>query len=107
MGKGKKSDVSEKNSKYIGNLRPIKLQGFARVTLTPGETKRVEVKLYPDQFGYYTNNGERRWNIDSGKYTVKVGASSADIKLQDDIILSGDKVTKPIRDRYFSETILP
>ncbi|MDE5882957.1 MAG: glycoside hydrolase family 3 C-terminal domain-containing protein [Muribaculaceae bacterium] len=107
MGKGEKSGVSEKNSKYIGNLRPIKLQGFARVTLNPGETKRVEVKLYPDQFGYYTNNGERRWNIDPGKYTVKVGASSADIKLQDDIILRGNKVTKPIRDRYFSETILP
>lgn len=112
-GKGEKSGVNEKNSeyigkrsKYIGNLRPIKLQGFARVALDPGETKRVEVKLYPDQFGYYTNDGERRWNIDPGKYTVKVGASSADIKLQDDIILSGDKVTKPIRDRYFSTITL-
>ncbi len=94
------SGTAEKNSV----LRPIKLQGFARVTLNPGETKRVQVKLYPDQFGYYTNDGERRWNIDPGKYVIKVGASSADIKLQDDIILSGDKVTKPIRDRYFSET---
>lgn len=87
------------------NNRPIKLQGFARVSLKPGETKRVNVKLYPDQFGYFTNDGARRWNIDPGKYTVKVGASSRDIRLHDSIILKGKKVTKPIRDRYFSDVL--
>ncbi len=88
------------------NIRPIKLQGFARVPLSPGETKQVKVTLYPDQFGYYTNVGERRWNIDPGKYKIKIGASSADIRLQDDVILKGKKVTKPIRDNYFSNTEL-
>lgn len=88
------------------HIRPIKLQGFERVSLAPGETKTVSVTLYPDQFGYYTNDGVRRWNIDPGKYMVMIGASSQDIRLQDEITLKGDKVTKPIRDRYFSESIV-
>ncbi|MDE6785673.1 MAG: hypothetical protein K2J46_01355, partial [Muribaculaceae bacterium] len=58
----------------------------------------------PDQFGYYTNEGQRQWNIDPGKYTVKIGASSQDIRLQDEITLKGEKVTKQIRDQSFSST---
>ena len=84
------------------HIRPIKLQGFARVSLKPGEKKRVEATLYPDQFGYCTNDGSRRWNIDPGKYRVKIGASSQDIRLQDELTLTGSKIAKPIRDRYFS-----
>lgn len=85
-------------------IRPIKLQGFARVSLEPGETKTVKATLYPDQFGYYTNDGKRQWNIDPGNYSVKIGASSQDIRLQDKIVLKGKKVSKPIRDNYFSTT---
>lgn len=85
------------------NLPPLRLQGFKRVKLRPGEKKTVSVRMYPDQFGYYTNDGSRRWNIDPGSYMIKVGASSADIRLQKEVQLSGDKVQKPIRDHYFSE----
>jgi beta-glucosidase len=70
--------------------------------LEPGQTKRVEMKLYTDQFGYYSNDGHRQWNIQPGTYTVKVGASSADIRLEQDITLKGEKVTKPLRNHYFS-----
>ncbi len=88
------------------HIRPIKLQGFARVPLMPGETKTVNIRMYPDQFGYYTNNGERHWNISPGKFAIKIGASSTDIRLQDTILLKGNNVTKPIREHYFSETRL-
>jgi beta-glucosidase len=71
--------------------------------LEPGQTKRVELKLCTDQFGYYTNDGQRQWNVKPGTYIVKVGASSDDIRLEQDITLKGEKVTKPLRDRYFSE----
>ena len=84
-------------------LKPIQLQGFARVELEPGQTKRVEMKLYTDQFGYYSHEGQRQWNIQPGTYTVKVGASSADIRLEQDITLKGEKISKPLRDHYFSE----
>lgn len=88
------------------NIRPIQLQGFARVSLAPGETKKVEVKMYTEQFGYYSNEGQRQWNIAPGEFTVKVGASSQDIKLSGNISLQGEKVVKPLRDYYFSESIV-
>lgn len=83
-------------------LRPLQLQGFARVSLAKGEKKTVTIILHPDQFGYYTNDGHRQWNIQPGTYTVKIGASSADIRLQQDITLTGEKISKPKRDVYLS-----
>ena len=84
-------------------IRPKQLQGFARVKLEPGETKTVKVKLYTDQFGYYSHQDKRQWNVAPGQYEVKVGASSKDIRLQQAITLKGDAITKPLRDHYFSE----
>jgi len=89
------------------NIRPLQLQGFARVSLQPGESKKVSVKLYTEQFGYYTNEqGERFWNVAPGTYAVKVGASSVDFPLQQQVTLTGNPVSKPIRDYYFSEVTL-
>ena len=85
-------------------LRPIQLQGFARVTLQPGETKRVQVRLYTDQFGFYSHDGRRQWNILPGQYIIKVGCSSADIRLQETVTLKGAPVCKTLRDHYFSST---
>ncbi len=85
-------------------LRPIQLQGFDRVTLEPGESRTVKVRLYTEQFGYYSNEGTRQWNITPGTFTIKVGASSQDIRLRGEVTLKGKKVVKPLRDRYFSES---
>ena len=85
-------------------IKPIQLQGFARVSLQPGETKTVKVKLYTEQFGYYSHQGNRQWNIAPGQFVVKVGASSEDIRLQQTVTLKGSAVTKPLREFYFSET---
>ena len=85
-------------------LRPIQLQGFARVHLTPGQTRTVHIRLYTEQLGYYSNQGHRQWNIAPGAYTLHVGASSADLRLNKTIQLTGKPVSKPLRDKYFSET---
>lgn len=88
-------------------IRPIQLQGFARVSLQPGETKTVSVKLYADQFGYYTKrDGQRRWCVDPGTYVVKIGASSVDFRLQQQVMLTGHAVSKPIRNLYFSGSVV-
>ena len=87
-------------------IRPIQLQGFARIALEPGQTKTVTTRLSLEQFGFYTHNGDRQWNIEPGTYIVKVGASSADIRLQQEVILRGKAFTKHIRDHYFSESIV-
>ena len=86
-------------------IRPIQLQGFARVALEPGQTKTVTTRLYVEQLGFYSHQGSvRQWNIEPGTYIVKVGASSADIRLQQELILRGTATTKPLRDHYFSES---
>ncbi len=86
------------------HIRPIQLQGFARVSLKPGEKKRVRMLLYVEQFGYYSHEGQRQWNIAPGTFAVKVGASSADIRLQGQVTLEGDPLSVPLRSYYFSES---
>ena len=89
------------------NIRPIQLQGFARISLEPGQTKTVTTRLFVEQFGFYTHKGDvREWNIEPGTFIVKVGASSADIKLQQQVELKGKATTMPLRDHYFSETTI-
>ena len=85
------------------NIRPIQLQGFARVSLAPGESKKVSVKMYTEQLGYYSNEDQRQWNIKPGQYIIKIGASSQDIRLQQQISVSGQAVSMPLRKHYLSE----
>ena len=84
-------------------IRPIQLQGFARVSLKAGECKTVTARIYTEQFGYYTNDGKRQWNIQPGEYILMVGSSSQDARLQERITLDGKTVVKPLREYYFSE----
>jgi len=80
-------------------LKPIQLQGFGRTSLAPGESKTLSFALNVEQFGYY-NDGH--WNIAPGKYIVKIGASSRDIRLEQEVTLSGEVFTQPLRETYFS-----
>ena len=99
--------LSPTDSTHSSNIRPIQLQGFARIALEPGQTKTVTTRVYVEQLGFYSHNGSvRQWNIEPGTYTFKVGASSADIRLQQQLILRGSAVTKPLRDHYFSESLV-
>lgn len=81
-------------------LKPIQLQGFKRVSLKPGETKTVTFVLSTQQFGYYVDG---HWAIDPGRYMIKIGASSADIRQQAEIALTGEQCTMPLRSKYFAE----
>ena len=87
-------------------IRPIQLQGFARVSLNPGETRTVTTRLYLEQLGFYSHQGERQWNTLPGSFTIRVGASSTDIRLQSQITIKGKPVNKPLRDHYFSESMV-
>ena len=86
-------------------IRPIQLQGFARVSLQPGESKTVRIKLYTEQFGYYSHEGQRQWNVRPGTFVIKVGSSSADIRLQEKVALKGEPLNRPLRAHYFSENL--
>jgi beta-glucosidase len=83
-----------------GNLKPIQLKGFKRVTLRKGEEKSVRFKISPQQFAYYSNG---QWEIAPGNYEIKAGASSTDIKLIAELKLTGTKISMPHRTVLFSE----
>lgn len=58
--------------------RPIKeLKGFQRVTLQPGETKRVEFTLGPNQLGFYDRM--MKFVVEPGEFKVMVGPNSEDV----------------------------
>lgn len=82
------------------DYQPVRLQGFGRISLNPGETKHLTFLMSPQQFGHYDNG---QWAVEPGDFLVKVGASSADIRLQDKVSLTGRKHTMPLRTVYFSE----
>ncbi|HSS21613.1 MAG TPA: glycoside hydrolase family 3 N-terminal domain-containing protein [Pyrinomonadaceae bacterium] len=55
--------------------RPVKeLKGFQRVTLQPGEKKRVELVLTRDQLAFW--NREMQFVVEPGEFKLMVGASS-------------------------------
>ena len=87
-------------------IRPIQLQGFDRVALQPGQTKKIKVKLYTEQFGFYSHQEKRQWNICPGTFTIGIGASSADIRMKENVTLKGNPVIKPLREFYFSESFV-
>lgn len=58
--------------------RPVKeLKGFQRVTLQPGEKRRVEFVLTREQLGFW--NREMRFVVEPGEFKVMVGPNSEDL----------------------------
>jgi len=58
--------------------RPVKeLKGFQRVTLKPGEKRRVEFTLTSQHLGFW--NRRMRYVVEPGEFKVMVGSSSADV----------------------------
>ena len=71
---------------YVGDdkcslVRPAKeLKGFDKVYLKAGETKRVSVRLDDEAFRFF-DPMKRKFVVEPGTFSVYVGASSADIRL--------------------------
>jgi beta-glucosidase len=65
---------------YVRNLgasleQPVRsLQGFTRITLKPGESRRVEFPLSYSELAFYDNRGNQV--IEATDYTVWIGGSS-------------------------------
>jgi len=47
------------------------LKGFQRIALQPGESRRVEFTLGPDEMSYYGAGGN--WVLEPGAFKVWVG----------------------------------
>lgn len=61
-------------------LRPAQeLKGFAKVALEPGESREVEIRLNARSFAIY-HPDKREWFVEPGRYLLRLGASSRDIR---------------------------
>jgi len=72
--------------------RPIReLKGFAKVELKPGETKTISFALNKRSFSYFSKrlNG---WYVESGEFNIQVGPSSAELPLDETIIVESTDV---------------
>jgi beta-glucosidase len=59
--------------------RPVKeLRDFARVTLEPGETRRVAFRVTPDKLSFYDRRMRRV--VEPGAFQVMVGGNSVELK---------------------------
>jgi beta-glucosidase len=64
------------------------LRGFERLTLKPGEQRRVSFPLTPSRDLTYYDEQRKTYAVDPGKYEIQVGASSEDIRLRTNLAVS-------------------
>ncbi|HZP06745.1 MAG TPA: glycoside hydrolase family 3 C-terminal domain-containing protein [Terracidiphilus sp.] len=64
-----------------GNEPPIQLKGFRKITLNPGESKTVELKLDQRAFSYWSEKAHA-WQVAPGEFQILVGDSSANTPLK-------------------------
>jgi beta-glucosidase len=80
-------EAAEVAELYVGDShasvpRPAKeLKAFAKVTLKPGETKRVTLTLERRAFSFYDVQ-KKDWSAEPGDFTILVGGSSDNIQLR-------------------------
>lgn len=73
------------DSKFFAS---IELAGFTKVQLKPGEEKLVTITLSSHAFKYY-NTRTHDWEIQGGTYQVSARSSVRDVRLVDNITLTG------------------
>jgi beta-glucosidase len=70
------------------------LRGFERIHLEPGEVRKVHFTLTPEELQMLDRS--MNWIVEPGWFTVMVGSSSEDIRLEGRFeILSKDRITMP------------
>ena len=82
-----KTAGAEATQLYVGDVecsvpRPVKeLKRFRKVRLDPGERKKVELTLGASAFAFW-HPGKKQWTVEPGRFTILVGSSSRDIRLE-------------------------
>ena len=95
-----KYDGAEIAQLYVGLpgakvFRPVKeLKGFSKVFLKAGEEKTVTIKFDDKTFRYW-NMKTNKWEVEGGVYSIMIGASCADIRLQDSLAIIGTTEVMP------------
>lgn len=84
--------ISHRNEKVF---MPVKeLKAFEAVKLQPGEKRTLSITLEPSDFTYY-NTVIHDWYAESGIYTIWIGTSSSDCRLQWNIYINNAEQPQP------------
>ncbi len=67
---------------------PRQLGAFATVTLRPGESRRVVLRVEPRAFAHW-DTATHRWVVPNGTYRLYAGSSSRDLPLSAPVRISG------------------
>lgn len=71
---------------YASMVRPVmELIDFRRVTLEPGECRRVTFSFTPQQMAFLDEN--MNWKVEKGEILLLIGAASNDIRLETAILV--------------------
>jgi beta-glucosidase len=73
---------------------PRELVGFGSVDLEPGASTVVSVRIERRDLAYWHDRLDR-WVVEGGTYRIGAGASSRDIRLEEDVEVFGDDVRLP------------
>jgi beta-glucosidase len=74
---------------FASRTRPVQeLVGFCRVHMKAGETKLIRFTLMPDQLAFLDQ--DMRWKIEKGDFSVRIGASSEDIRAEGSFRITAD-----------------
>jgi beta-glucosidase len=71
------------------------LRAFTRVRLEPGETRRVTMSLDRDALAMF-DVVQQRWLVEPGRYEIRVGASSRDIRCTIEITVESQDAITPV-----------
>ncbi|MDZ7289738.1 MAG: glycoside hydrolase family 3 C-terminal domain-containing protein [candidate division KSB1 bacterium] len=79
---------------YASVTRPVKeLKGFRRITLIPGEGKKVEFTLAPEQLAFYDR--DMQLVVEPGTFKVYVGTNSVEVQEAGFTVVGEKKVFAP------------
>ncbi len=82
------------HDRHASVVRPVQeLKAFARVELAPGEAARVTWRVPVDMLGFTGMAGTRI--VEPGDFDLRIGASSADIRLRASVAATGSTRTLP------------
>jgi beta-glucosidase len=87
IGPREGAEVSQLYLTEAAGQQRMRLLGFARVPLKPGESRRVTMTADPRLLAQF-DAATGKWNIAAGTYQVAVGVSAADLRFQAQVPLA-------------------
>lgn len=70
----------------------MELKGFTKIALKAGEKKTAQISFDEYTFRYFDTDSNK-WEVEAGEYSILIGASSQDIRLEDKLKVEGKNCT--------------